>query len=207
MLKKLLLFCTLLSLHWFNAQYEADTAYIKNDIYKISELMIDKDIDKLIEFTYPKIFETFPKEFFSEYYNSLLFGNEEIEIRFQPIDNSKINIDNFQIEDSITYGFVDYPVTFDMRFLDKEFTEDEKEKLILFFNLKGFKLLFLDNQTAQISNITLMVAIKDPAYTNEWKYLTYDKGNVMINKILPENIINKGDKIYTKIQKQKENAY
>lgn len=190
-MKKLfiVLFVFCFSLH-SNSQEDSTLRARLSAFMNANDLM---DFEKVMDYTYPKLFTLVPREQMIEVMNSS-FDNEEISIK---IDSLKID----SIYPVFTnaeghFAKVDYSMLMLMKLKAGEDSTKEKEKNdVVIAALKdqyGEEKVIFNEATGNIHIYvsTAMVAIRDQ-YAKEWCFINFKKDDPMTEALLSKDVIDK----------------
>lgn len=178
------------------------------DVYSIAQYMEQKDYDKILDLTHPKVFEYVKRDQMKVFFSSLLEGDKELKIRLNKVEKKDFEVSEiFQTQEGAEYAFVTHPTDMDMVLVNKKIGEEEKQMYIMVFEMKGMEAKFINDNTINIKKLGLSIAIKDDSTNNTWRYANHDEGNPLYVKILPVEIIKKAkDYMFEKTLKEKEKA-
>lgn len=178
-MKKLIFFLFLLA----GQTFAQDAQIIKTDFESMIKYTRQKNMDKIFDMTYPKLFEVMPKAQMKALAVGALEGMGIKTI----YEENPINLKLSKIEklSNSTICLGQYDQNMIMEFGDKTLTD-------LFQNAgtKGYKVEKLSDRKLKMSGTTYLLAIKDSHTKNTWKYLTYDDQSIDNNQsILSPNIV------------------
>ena len=181
---KFTLIITLLSIIGF-AQ---DLASLKSESQKMFDASLTLDFEKMLDFTYPKVFDIAPKD-------------QMLEMMTNTFENDQMSIKLEKIDPKFSFG--------EIQKIDKQvfckFSHDNKMKLIFKNDIAGSEEMIVDmlkentgasdvsyDDKTKSFNATLRVnvlAIADDLTKNNWKFITLEKDKAMLNMLLSEDII------------------
>jgi hypothetical protein len=178
-MKKLLICLLLLAARGVYAQ---DAVTIKHDFETIVKYTHQKNIDKVIDMTYPPIFKIMPKAQMKAMANGVLSGmgltiifeEKPLMLKLSPVKKlAKAAICLGSYDQSMVMQFKD-PAMIDMLVKNK-MPDTHIEKL--------------DKNRVRMTGVQYLLAIKDANTANTWKYLRYDEQDAAINaKVLSKEI-------------------
>jgi hypothetical protein len=167
---------------------------LKNRLQLFMEANRAMDFEKIMDYTYPKLFTIAPRAQMIEVIKST-FDNEEMQIGMD-----SLNIDSlypgFAIKQS-SYAKVKYSMKMVMKFkLNEEDNKDGKmqmAEMMLPVMKKQFgndKVRVDDAGVFHIKTTTYMVAIKDE-YAKEWCFVNLNETDPLTKKILSKELLDK----------------
>lgn len=189
----------------------SDQKTIKEDIKSFYTSFGQKNYDKILDLTYPALFEKFDKNILKQAFKMAFEGNEDIKMELLDVNSDSdyivSEIYNSKENEKQRYAFVSYPFQMKMAFVGKKFDEENKKMIISMMLVKGVNTEFLNDNTIKISKIGMAIAINDKVTNYIWKYINHDEENPIYVSIVPLEIIKNAKDYYLELQiKQKENA-
>jgi hypothetical protein len=181
---KFTLLITLLSIIGF-AQ---DLASLKSESQKMLDYSISLDFEKMMDFTYPKVFDIASKDQMLEMMTNM-FENDQMSIKLEKIDPK------------FSFG--------EIKKIDKQvfckFSHDNKMKLSFKTDIAGSEEMIVDmlKENTGASDVTYddktksfyatlrvdVLAVADDSTKNIWKFITLEKDKAMLSMLLSEDII------------------
>lgn len=181
---KTTLFITLLSISCF-AQ---DLASLKSESQKMFDYSTSLDFEKMMDFTYPKVFDIAPKDQMLEMMTNM-FENDQMSIKLEKIDPK------------FSYG--------EIQKIDKQvfckFSHDNKMKLTFKSDIAGSEEMIIDmlKENTGATDVTFddksksfyatlrveVLAVADDSTKNSWKFITLEKDKAMLSMLLSEEVI------------------
>lgn len=181
---KTTLFITLLSIGCF-AQ---DLAGLKTESQKMFDTALSLNFEKMLDFTYPKVFDIAPKEELAGMMENT-FENEQMSIKLEKIDPK------------FSYG--------EIQKIDKQvfckFSHDNKMKLSFKTDIAGSEEMIIDmlKENTGATDVTFddksksfyatlrveVLAVADDSTKNSWKFITLEKDKAMLSMLLSEEVI------------------
>lgn len=166
----------------------------KSEILPLVENMITYthagDYNKVLDQTYPKLFEMVPKEQMLEILRSSL-KNEDFEIGFNKIDPDIRVFDVKEINGG-KYAEVKYINSLSLKFFNEEMVDPAGMKGVLEASFPGSKVSWNDNHKSfNIVFDARMMAISNQLTGGTWKFLNSSKNDVeLVKLLLDEEVIN-----------------
>ena len=184
-------FTAILIILGFYGNAQNFTEEIKNDFNEYSRLIADKNIDKALDYTNPKLFEIVPKE----QMKSLLEAVYNMpNIEYKTGQASFINFDELKKIDGVNYVkfFIKSPI--EMKFNDIELTIDKRTQMINNFEAKFGKGNVVFDEVSGFFKINaekVIIASSDEKLV-DWKFLTIDnpRMKMMLEKVIPSELLN-----------------
>ena len=154
------------------------------------QLTQDMDLEKLMDYIYPKLFEIAPKEQMIEAMKEG-FKNDELKISLDSLKVDKF----YPVFESGKgqYAKVTYSMVMVMEFLDKEELAEKMETIMEGAGEKyGRENLHFDEKTGslRIKENNALVAAKDK-YAKEWSFVSLKEDDPMINQLLSKDVLEK----------------
>ncbi|MES2265838.1 MAG: hypothetical protein V4520_03700 [Bacteroidota bacterium] len=179
-MKKLLLCLFLLSASTTFAQ---DAQIIKKDFETIVAYTHQKNMDKVIDMTYPRIFTVMPKAQMKAMASGMLDGMgiktifEEVPLMLKLSPVKKLN------NATICLGKYNQSMVL-------EFANPALVDMMTKTQMKGTTMEKISDKKVRMKGTQYLLAIKDSYTNNTWKYLRYDDEDAATNaKILSKEII------------------
>lgn len=156
------------------------------------QLTEDMDLEKLMDYIYPRLFKIAPKEQMIEAMREG-FNNEELKMSLDSLKVDKI----YPIFTSGKgqYAKVTYTMVMIMDFLDKEGIEDQMELIMESMGEKyGRDNIRIDDKTGnlRVKQTSHLVAAKDE-YAKDWSFVSLRDDDPMINQLLDKQVLDKLD--------------
>lgn len=152
------------------------------------------DFEKIMDYTYPKLFTIATREQMIEVIKST-FDNEEMKITMDSLMVDSV-YRSFAIKQN-SYAKIRYSMKMIMKFKSKEEDNQEEKRQMREFMLPLMKKQFGDNKVRldeaglfHIKTITYMVAIKDE-YAKEWCFVNLNESDSLAKKILSKELLDK----------------
>ncbi|MBC6490797.1 hypothetical protein ACFSQD_16470 [Flavihumibacter stibioxidans] len=174
-----------------HSQTAADSAALVQRLDEFMKANSVLDIPKVIDYTYPKLFELAPKETIIEAMKNS-FDNEEIKITMDSLAVVKIH-PVFALNNGM-YSRIDYSMVMRMQF-KKQLNMDQEQvnsALTAFRTQFGQKNVWY-NETDKLFNIyqlTSMAALRDEP-KEKWTFVNIKKDDPMMMQLLDKALIEK----------------
>lgn len=168
--------------------FAQDLATLKSESLKMFDASLILDFEKMLDFTYPKVFDIAPKDQMLEMMTNT-FENEQMSIKIEKID-PKFSFGEIQKIDKHVFC---------------KFSHDNKMKLTFKNDISGSEEMIIEmlkentgatdvnyDVNTKSFNATLRVnvlAIADELTKNNWKFITLEKEKAMLSMLFSEDII------------------
>lgn len=168
--------------------FAQDLATLKSESLKMFDASLILDFEKMLDFTYPKVFDIAPKDQMLEMMTNT-FENEQMSIKIEKID-PKFSFEEIQKIDKHVFC---------------KFSHDNKMKLTFKNDISGSEEMIIEmlkentgatdvnyDVNTKSFNATLRVnvlAIADELTKNNWKFITLEKEKAMLSMLFSEDII------------------
>lgn len=168
--------------------FAQDLASLKSESQKMFDASLILDFEKMLDFTYPKVFDIAPKDQMLEMMTNT-FENEQMSIKIEKID-PKFSFGEIQKIDKQVFC---------------KFSHDNKMKLTFKNDIQGSEEMIIEmlkentgatdvnyDVKTKSFNATLRVnvlAIADELTKNNWKFITLEKEKAMLSMLFSEDII------------------
>ena len=192
-----ILFC---SVFFLNATFSAISQ--TNQENELDALVLEmfafteqKDYDKLLDLTYPKLFDYVSKDAMKELIIGMFEGNEEIKIEIAKGVPAYVISEIYTIDDkNIEFGFVSYLLDMQMTFLNQSFDEQSKEMMTTMMKVQGMEATFLsDTEVRLLQPNSITIFIKDEVTNGDWYLINYNPNEPIFFELLPVEVIEKAN--------------
>ena len=186
-LKKLALLLLLIS----QVTVGQDLNSLKIEAQKVYEATAILDFDKIIDGTYPKVFEIVSKEQMKQILISTFNGNDEMKIKLLNVPPD-FKFGEIKKIDTQTFCLIDHNLSMELTLQEKIEDDEEAEMMLEIFKagMETDKVTFnKETNTFTIIKISTMIGIADQATNNTWKFLNKDKENVLATKLFSKKVL------------------
>lgn len=170
--------------------FAQDLTSLKNDAQKVYDLTIEKKYDKVLDYTYPKLFEIIPRKEMLEVLNNML-DNEEMTMTIEEV-SPNFTFSQVMKINSGTYYVIEHNNKMTMKF--KQELGEGKEMIIEYMreSMPNYQITF-DEKTEIITldGKAKMIAISDELTNGIWKFLNYNGDSPMMEQVLGKDILEK----------------
>ncbi|WP_438965755.1 hypothetical protein [Flavobacterium sp.] len=157
---------------------------LEKETNKMYEATLKMDFDKIIEYTYPKIFDLVPKDQLKGILQQT-FDNDEFKMEFVAV-NPNFEYGKVSKIEEKSLAIINYKVSMTMTFYE-ELEQETIDLMINTFKAAGSydEVNYdLDKKAFIIATRTKMIAVSDELTKKQWKFITYDKKNRKIAEML-----------------------
>ena len=168
-----------------------DLNSLKIEAQKVYEATAILDFDKIIDGTYPKVFEIVSKEQMKQILISTFNGNDEMKIKLLNVPPD-FKFGEIKKIDTQTFCLIDHNLSMELTLQEKIEDDEEAEMMLEIFKagMETDKVTFnKETNTFTIKKISTMIAIADKATNNKWKFLNKDKENVLATKLFSKKVL------------------
>lgn len=156
----------LLMLNYSFCQTVAQT--IQKDFETIIEATRQQNMDQVLEMTYPKLFEVYPKEMISGMLTGMLqsmgiqtmYEDNETNLMLSPVKELS------KSATTVCVGRYDQNMIL-------EFNDDEMGKMFSNYPMEGYTIEVISPRQIKMSGISYLLAINDRSTDHLWKYLNF----------------------------------
>ncbi len=157
------------------------------------EYMSNQNFDGVLDYMYPKIFESAPRESMKQGMEQM-FNAEDMKIQF--LSNNVTKITDQTEADGINYAAIFYDSTMKMTFLSElNQPKEEREGFLMFMKATMESQFGEGNVTEEKEEMALIIkmsatmfAINDPQY-DSWKFLGNDDAmKTLVSTIIPDRV-------------------
>ncbi len=181
----LLLVISLITSITGHAQQDAKLIERLNALMKFTQL---KDLEAILDYTYPKVFTFAPREQLKEVLQST-FESEEFSCSLDSVKVEKV-FPVFSIKEA-QYAKITHSMIMRMKF--KEYEDSTLENMVLPMMKAQFgdaNVRYDKDKTLVIFMIPELVAIKDE-FAKEWGFVNYDEEDKMVSMLFSKEVIEK----------------
>lgn len=163
---------------------------MKTEAEKIYASMYESNLEGVLDYTYPKVFEIIEKDQMKQILKSTFEGTDEMKIRINKVEP------NFKFGEVFTIGnqkfcFIDHDLSMTL-IMKEKMDKDEAEMMIEIFK-SGMKTDDVQYNKKEgsftINKVSTMIAISDEYTKNEWKFINKDEKNVLAKKLFSDEVI------------------
>lgn len=142
---------------------------ITTDFNQIIEYTRQKNMDKVLDMTYPRLFDVYPKEMLAGMATGMLesmgiktiYEDNQTNLMISPLKN----IANIKTE--ICIGKYNQNMIL-------EFNDENAVKFFTQNPIDGYTIEIIDSKKIRMLGVSYLLAIKDSYSSNTWKYMNYD---------------------------------
>lgn len=168
-----------------------DLNSLKVEAQKLFDATKTMDYDKIIDGTYPKVFEMVPKQQMKQILISTFNGNDEMKISLLDIEPD-FKFGEIKKIDNQTFCLIDHNFAMELTIKEKIEDDDEAQMMIDIFKeaMETEKVTFnKEKNSFTITKVSTMIAIFDDATKNTWKFLNKDKENALAKNLFSKKVL------------------
>jgi len=174
------------------AESKTSNASLEQRLQEYRKLNEELNIDKLMDYIYPKLFTLAPREDMVKGMKDF-FASDEIKVVIDSLTIDRIH-PVFQIGDG-SYAKVEYSMVMRMDMSPKDTVEDEGQNEMIVQTMRaqyGEENVDIDKATGmiRIRTVNPMVAVKDE-YAKEWSFVSLKEDDPMINQLFSKEVLDK----------------
>jgi hypothetical protein len=183
------IFLLLFPVFWCFSGNTQEDPQLKVRVTAMLKVTETKDLEKMLDYTYPKLFTLAPREQIAEAMKNS-FETDEFVSTFDSVKIKTIfpvfNSGNGQ------YAKITHTILMRMEFKEEIDSAQIGDILVLMEEQygKGNVRINLKKNTFSILLNSVMVAVKDE-YAKEWSFLNYDEESPMVEQLLSKEVIQK----------------
>jgi hypothetical protein len=182
----LIVFFTVLS----NSIFAQSMESMKIEAEKAFTNTYELNYNKILDGTYPKVFEILDRKLMLQVLKSTFEGNEEMSIKLNKVDP------NFKFGEIFSIGnqkfcFIDHDLSLTLIMKEKMKSDEAEMMLSLFKTAMETEDITYNKKERSftINKVSTMIAISDEYTKNEWKFINKDKNNVLAKKLFSDEVI------------------
>lgn len=182
------------------AQDRSDDEIIKNDFEAIISYTNNHEIGKILDMSYPRMFEIMPKEAMETMVDSAM-ATIGIKLTYGNI------APNLQISRTATIGDAEIAVGKYNQSMTMTFKNEEMVDMILSVGKTAYPdytLEKVDSKTIVLDGVSYLLAIKDSYTDKMWKYINYSGDQNLFEKMLPAELLSVAEELKAELNNIQE---
>jgi hypothetical protein len=187
-MKKILPFVTLLFVLSMKARAQEDPQLLER-LDLVLKVTQQKDLEKILDFTYPKLYSIVKREQMREGLQNM-FETDEFVTNLDSVLIAKVH-PVFVVGEGM-YAKVSHSMVMHMKFKE-QLTEDKIEEV-----MEGMKEAYGENKvrfdkgknTVSVSMLSVMLAIKD-SFAKEWCFVNYNEDSPLASMLFSKEVMEK----------------
>ena len=197
MKKALFTLLFMFSCTWLLAQ-DNDLDLVKSDFEKVINFTKDKETEKILDMTYPRLFEVTSRDVMKAMMDSMM-PKLGITITYEDI-TPNIKLSNMEPVDGASIVLCKYNQSMSMYFQNAQFTDlvlTEGKSMYPDYELKK-----IDSNSIKLEGFAYLMAIKDSHTNGAWRYLSISDNLSVLGKILSPQLLTEVAHLKTELSKK-----
>lgn len=170
--------------------FSQDLNALKADIQKTYDATIALNYDKILDYTYPKLYKLVPRDKMKEALIATFNGTDEMKVKILAVDPN-FNYGEIKTIDDQKICLVKHNLSMEIT-LNETLEEEDVEMMIdlLKSSMETEDITFDKKKTTfKINKIATMIAISDELTKNQWRFLNKDKENKLMAMLLNKKVV------------------
>ena len=170
--------------------FSQDLNALKAEIQKTYDATIALNYDKILDYTYPKLYKLVPRDKMKEALIATFNGTDEMKVKILAVDPN-FNYGEIKTIDDQKICLVKHNLSMEIT-LNETLEEEDVEMMIdlLKSNMETEDITFDKKKTTfKINKIATMIAISDELTKNQWRFLNKDKENKLMAMLLNKKVV------------------
>jgi len=170
--------------------FSQDLNALKADIQKTYDATIALNYDKILDYTYPKLYKFIPRDKMKEALIATFNGTDEMKVKILDVDPN-FNYGEIKTIDDQKICLVKHNLSMELT-LNETLEEEDVEMMIdlLKSTMETEDITFdKEKTTFKINKIATMIAISDELTNNHWRFLNKDKENKLMAMLLNKKVV------------------
>ncbi len=182
---------------WVFAQ-NSDLDIVKNDFEKIIDFTKNKETEKILDMTYPRLFEVTSRDVMKAMMDSMM-PKLGITISYEDIAPN-IKLSGVESIEGTSFVLCKYNQNMTMYFQNPQFTElvlSEGKSMYPDYELKK-----IDSNSVKLDGFAYLMAVKDSYTDGVWRYLSISDNLSVLGKILSPQLLTEVAQLKTDLSKK-----
>ena len=170
--------------------FSQDLNALKADIQKTYDATIALNYDKILDYTYPKLYKLVPRDKMKEALIATFNGTDEMKVKILAVDPN-FNYGEIKTIDDQKICLVKHNLSMEIT-LNETLEEEDVEMMfdLLKSSMETEDITFDKKKTTfKINKIATMIAISDELTKNQWRFLNKDKENKLMAMLLNKKVV------------------
>lgn len=170
--------------------FSQDLNSLKTGADKIYQATMKLDYDKILDLTYPRVFDIAPRDQMKELLKSTFNGTDDMKVKIINIPPDFKYGEIKKIEDK-TFCLITHNLCLEL-IMTEPMSKEEGDLMVSMMkeSMETNDVTFEDKTgTLKITKRSTMIAVSDAKTKNEWRFLNQDKGNKVASYLFSEKII------------------
>lgn len=170
--------------------FSQDLNALKADIQKTYDATIALNYDKILDYTYPKLYKFIPRDKMKEALIATFNGNDEMKVKILAVEPN-FNFGEIKTIDNQKFCLVKHNLSMELTL--NEILEDEDVEMMIDLLKSAMETEDItfdkEKNTFKVSKISTMIAISDELTKNQWRFLNKDKENKLMAMLLNKKVV------------------
>lgn len=170
--------------------FSQDLNALKAEIQKTYDATIALNYDKILDYTYPKLYKLVPRDKMKEALIATFNGTDEMKVKILAVDPN-FNYGEIKTIDDQKICLVKHNLSMEIT-LNETLEEEDVEMMIdlLKSTMETEDITYYKEKTTfKINKIATMIAISDELTNNQWRFLNKDKENKLMAMLLNKKVV------------------
>ena len=170
--------------------FSQDLNALKAEIQKTYDATIALNYDKILDYTYPKLYKLVPRDKMKEALIATFNGTDEMKVKILAVDPN-FNYGEIKTIDDQKICLVKHNLSMEIT-LNETLEEEDVEMMfdLLKSSMETEDITFDKKKTTfKINKIATMIAISDELTKNQWRFLNKDKENKLMAMLLNKKVV------------------
>lgn len=170
--------------------FSQDLNALKAEIQKTYDATIALNYDKILDYTYPKLYKLVPRDKMKEALIATFKGTDEMKVKILAVDPN-FNYGEIKTIDDQKICLVKHNLSMEIT-LNETLEEEDVEMMIdlLKSTMETEDITFdKEKTTFKINKVATMIAISDELTNKQWRFLNKDKENKLMAMLLNKKVV------------------
>ncbi|HCQ13632.1 hypothetical protein [Flavobacterium sp.] len=170
--------------------FSQDLNALKAEIQKTYDATIALNYDKILDYTYPKLYKFIPRDKMKEALIATFNGTDEMKVKILAVDPN-FNYGEIKTIDDQKICLVKHNLSMELTLKETLEEEDVEMMIDLLKSTMETEDITFDKEktTFKINKIATMIAISDELTNNQWRFLNKDKENKLMAMLLNKKVV------------------
>ncbi len=180
----------LASILFTTISFSQDLNSLKAEIQKTYDATIALNYDKILDYTYPKLYKFIPRDKMKEALISTFNGTDEMKVKILAVDPN-FNFGEIKTIDNQKFCLVKHNLSMELTLNETLEDEDVTMMIDLLKSAMETEDITFDKEktTFKVNKIATMIAISDELTKNQWRFLNKDKENKLMAMLLNKKVV------------------
>jgi hypothetical protein len=170
--------------------FSQDLNALKAEIQKTYDATIALNYDKILDYTYPKLYKFIPRDKMKEALIATFNGTDEMKVKILDVDPN-FNYGEIKTIDDQKICLVKHDLSMELTLKETLEEEDVEMMIDLLKSTMETEDITFDKEktTFKINKIATMIAISDELTNKQWRFLNKDKENKLMAMLLNKKVV------------------